>query len=326
MTTEQPAPQGTIGTTWLVGDVGATNARFGLVSPDGAVLHSSNFACADFAEIGDALDAYLAMGGDLPMPRLGALAIAALITGDQIRMTNHPWNFSVAVLRDRLGLERLVAINDFTAVALALPRLTAGDRMAVGGGAPVAGRPIGVLGPGSGLGVSGLIPAGSGWVPLAGEGGHVTMAAANERESAVLELMRRGFDHVSAERCLSGPGLVNLYNSLAALDRVPAAAYTAAQITDPEIGARDLLCHEATAMFCAMLGTIAGDLALTLGARGGVYISGGIVPRLGARFVESGFRERFEAKGRLRPYLAAIPTYVVTHKLPAFLGCATALS
>src|SRR6266851_721755 len=195
-------------TTWLVGDVGATNARFGLVAPDGAVLHSATFACADF-----------------------------------------------------------------TAVALALPRLTAADRMPVGGGAPVAGRPIGVLGPGSGLGVSGMIPAGSGWVALAGEGGHVTMAAANERESAVLELMRRRLDHVSAERCLSGPGLVNLYNSLAALDRVPAAPYTAAQITDPDTAARDPLCREATAMFCAMLGTVAGDLALTLGAQGGVYIA-----------------------------------------------------
>src|SRR6266481_3582905 len=314
------------GTTWLVGDVGATNARFGLVSPDGAVLHSSNFACADFPEIGLAIEAYLAMRGELPTPRQGALAIAALITGDQIRMTNHPWSFSVSALRDRFGLERLVVINDFTAVALALPRLTPSDRMAVGGGAPVAGRPIGVLGPGSGLGVSGLIPAGSGWVPLAGEGGHVTMAAANEREGAVLELMRRRFDHVSAERCLSGPGLVNLYNSLAALDRVPAAQYTAAQITDLETAAKDPLCQEATAMFCAMLGTVAGDLALTLGAQGGVYIAGGIVPRLGARFVESGFRARFEAKGRLSPYVAAIPTFVVTHPLPAFLGCVAALA
>ena len=317
---------GAIGATWLVGDVGATNARFGLVSPDGAVLHSGNFECADFAEVGEAIEAYLAMRGTLAIPRLGALAIAALITGDHIRMTNHPWSFSVAALRDRLHLERLVAINDFTAVALALPRLTAEDRMPVGGGAPVEGRPIAVLGPGSGLGVSGLIPAGSGWAPLAGEGGHVTMAAANERESAVLELMRRRFDHVSAERCLSGPGLVNLYNSLAALDGVPAAPYSAAQITDPDTSARDPLCREATAMFCAMLGTVAGDLALTLGAEGGVYIAGGIVPRLGSRFVESGFRQRFEDKGRLRSYLAAIPTFVVTHPLPAFLGCAAALA
>ena len=152
------------------------------------------------------------------------------------------------------------------------------------------------------------------------------MAPATERESAVLDLMRARFDHVSAERCLSGPGLVNLYNSLAALDGVPAAPYTAAQITDPEIGAQDTLCREATAMFCAMLGTVAGNLALTLGAQGGVYIAGGIVPRLGSRFAESGFRERFEAKGRMRPYLAAIPTYVMTHRLPAFLGCAAALA
>ena len=313
-------------TVWLVGDVGATNARFGLVSPDGAVLHSSTFADADFATIAEAIRAYLAQPASLPKPRAGCIAIAAPVGGDVIRMTNHSWHFSVAALRGELGFERLEVINDFTAAALALPRLGPNDRMPVGGGAPVSGRPIAVLGPGSGLGVSGLIPLGSRWSPLTGEGGHVTMAALTERENAVLQWMRRHFDHVSAERCLSGPGLVNLYNALAALDAVPAASYTAAQITDPAIGARDPLCREATAMFCAMLGTVAGDLALTLGAQGGVYIAGGIVPRLGARFVESGFRARFEAKGRLSPYVAAIPTYVMTHRLPAFLGCAAALA
>jgi glucokinase len=163
------------------------------------------------------------------------------------------------------------------------------------------------------------------WVALSGEGGHATMAPATARESAVLDLMRTRFDHVSAERCLSGPGLVNLYNGLAALDGVPAAPYTPAQITDPEIGSHDRLCREATAMFCAMLGTVSGNLALTLGAQGGVYIAGGIAPKLGSRLAESEFRERFEAKGRMRPYLAAIPTYVITHRLPAFLGCAAAL-
>jgi glucokinase len=321
-----PGSQGRVALTWLVGDVGATNARFGLVSPDGGLLHSSTYAAADFAEIGAAIAAYLATRGDLPMPRLGALAVAAPISGDRIAMTNHPWSFSVAALRDRLGFERLIAINDFTAVALALPRLSAEDRMPVGGGAPVEGRPIAVIGPGSGLGVSGLIPAGSEWVALAGEGGHVTMAPGDARESAVLELMRRRFGRVSAERCLSGPGLVNLYDSLAALDRVPAAPYTAAEIIDPDTGAKDPLCREATAMFCAMLGTVAGDLALTLGAGGGVYIAGGIVGRLGTRFVDSLFRERFEAKGRMGALVAAIPSYVVTHKLPAFLGCAAALA
>jgi glucokinase len=321
--TERARPDGT---TWLVGDVGGTNARFGLVSHDGEISHSSTFAVADFAEIGDAIDAYLAQRGTLAMPRAGALAIAAVIRGDQIRMTNHPWSFSLAALQQRLGFARLVALNDFTAMALALPRLSEGERMAVGGGAPVAATPIAVLGPGSGLGVSGLIPAGSGWVPLTGEGGHATMVPANERENAVLEVMRRRFDHVSAERCLSGPGLINLYESLAALDRVPATPYTASQITDLETGAKDPLCGEATAMFCAMLGTVAGNLALTLGAEGGVYIAGGIVPRLGARFADSSFRERFEAKGRMGAYLKAIPCYVVTHKLPAFLGCAAALA
>jgi glucokinase len=313
-------------TVWLVGDVGATNARFGLVSPDGAIRHSSTFADSDFATIGDAIRSYLAQSGSSVAPRIGCLAIAAPATGDEIRMTNHPWSFSVAALRAELDFDRLEIINDFTAVALALPLLTPADRIQIGGGAPAAGRPIAALGPGSGLGASGLIPAGSRWLPLTGEGGHVTMPAATERENGVLERMRRHFDHVSAERCLSGPGLVNLYNALAALDGVPAAPYTAAQITDPATMRRDPLCREATAMFCAMLGTVAGDLALTLGAQGGVYVAGGIVPRLGAHFADSGFRARFEAKGRLSPYLAAIPTYVVTHKLPAFLGCAAALA
>lgn len=321
-----PATRPPLTATWLVGDVGATNARFGLVSPEGALLHSSIVPAADFPEISAAIAAYLAKRGEFPTPRRGALAIAAPVLGDRIAMTNHPWSFSVTELRDRLGFEELLAINDFTAVALAVPRLSAADRMPVGGGAPAARQPIGVIGPGSGLGVSGLIPAGSGWVALAGEGGHVTMPPETERESAVLELLRRRFGHVSAERCVSGPGLVNLYQSLAALDGLPAAPYTPAQIVDPDTGAADPLCREATAMFCAMLGTVAGDLALTLGARGGIYIAGGIVGRLGTRFVDSPFRERFEAKGRMGALVAEIPSYVVTHKLPAFLGCAAALA
>jgi glucokinase len=311
----------------LVGDIGATNARFGLVSPAAGLLHTRTYAVEDHSSIEHAIAAYLAERGALPMPREGALAIASPVTGDRITMTNHPWSFSVAALRARLGFERLEVINDFTAVALALPHLGAADRVAVGGGAPVEGTAMAVLGPGSGLGVSGLVPApGGGWVPLTGEGGHVSLPAESERESALLSHMRRQFDHVSAERVLSGPGLVNIYNALAALEGVPAKSYTAAQITDPATGAADPLCAEATQLFCAMLGTVAGDLALTLGAHGGVYVAGGIVPKLGAAFARSPFRERFEAKGRLRAYLAPIPSYVVTHPLPAFLGCAALLA
>ena len=152
------------------------------------------------------------------------------------------------------------------------------------------------------------------------------MAPATDREGAVLDRMRRHFDHVSAERALSGPGLVNLYNALAQLDAVPARGYTAAQITDLAMRGEDPLCVETTTMFCAMLGTMAGNLALTLGARGGVYIGGGIVPKLGQTFLDSPFRERFEAKGRLQVISQAIPTFVVTHPLPAFLGCAALLA
>jgi len=290
------------------------------------VLHSRTVADMDYPTIEAALAAFLEERGALSMPRQGAIAIASPITGDQVAMTNHPWRFSIRELQEQFGFERLDVINDFTALALALPRLRPEDRLAVGGGGGVTGMPIGVLGPGSGLGVSGLMPSKSGWIPLTGEGGHATMAPAGDRESAVLDRMRRHFDHVSAERVLSGPGLVNLYDTLAELDSIPTRGYTAPQITDLAARAEDPLCVETLAIFCAMLGTMAGNLALTLGARGGVYIGGGIVPRLGQTFIDSPFRERFEAKGRFRSYLEAIPTFVVTHPLPAFLGCTALLA
>lgn len=321
MTSTLPSPA-----TWLVGDIGGTNARFGLVSPDGKLLHSRTLPDQDYRTIEEAIAAFLAERGTLSMPHQGAIAIASAITGDRVTMTNHPWSFSVSELKTRFGFERFEVINDFTALALALPRLGPEDRVAVGEGTAVAGAPIAVLGPGSGLGVSGLVPSGSRWIALSGEGGHATMCPATDRESAVLARMRSHFDHVSGERVLSGPGLVNLYNTLAQLDGVPALGFTAAQITNLAIRGEDPLCVETTHLFCAMLGTVAGNLALTLGARGGVYIGGGIVPRLGQTFIESEFRKRFEAKGRLLTYLQPIPTFVVTNTLPAFLGCAALLA
>ena len=314
------------GETWLVGDIGATNARFGLVSPSGKLLHWHSYACEHYPTIDDALAQYLGEGAGLPMPRQAAIAVASPVTGDWVAMTNHPWRFSIAVLKARFDFERLEVINDFTALALALPRLGPDDRMTIGGGVAVPGTPLAVLGPGSGLGVSGLVSCGAGWVALTGEGGHATMAPATDRESFVLDHLRRHFDHVSAERVLSGPGIVNLYNTLTELDGVPSHGYTAAQVTDLAMRGEDPVCAETTTMFCAMLGTMAGNLALTLGARGGVFIGGGIVPRLGRFFADLPFRARFQAKGRFEPYLAAIPTHVVTHQLPAFIGCAAVLA
>jgi glucokinase len=308
----------------LVGDIGATNARFALVAPGGDVTETRVLLCDDYPTIGDAITAYLAeVGGTKPVEAV--LAVAASPTGDEVSMTNHPWTFSIRALRQRLGLRRLRVINDFHANAAAVPYLAANERVQVGPGAPVADAPIGVIGPGTGLGVSALVATAKGPKPIPGEGGHVTMPPADARESAVLELMRARYDHVSAERVLSGPGLVNLYNVLCELSHVPAAPLTAAQITDPKTGAGDPCAKEATAMFCAMLGTIAGNLALTLGARGGIYIAGGIVPKLGPAFAQSQFRERFEAKGRFRSYLAPIPTYVVVRPFAAFLGASKLL-
>lgn len=307
----------------LIADVGATNARFALIGAAPGFQRVRVLACEDYGSIEDAIAAYL--GDELAPAGIGrveaaALAVAGPVTGDEVSLTNHPWSFSIDALRRHLAVERLVVVNDFTAVALATPHLKAGESHQVGGGAARAGAPIGVLGPGSGLGVGGLVPVPGGWLPVAGEGGHATMAPATAREGVVLDRLRARFDHVSAERVLSGPGLVTLYNTLAEIDGVPAAAYTAAQITDAGIGERDPHCREAVDMFCAMLGTVAGNLALTFGALGGVHVAGGIVPKLGTVFASSAFRERFESKGRLRPYLAGIATFVVAHPFPAFLG------
>ena len=313
----------------LIADVGATNARFAVVSPDGGLQRPRVLACEDYPTIQGAIAVYLVE--ELPLTDVrrleaAALAIAGPVTGDRVTLTNHPWSFSIDELRGALEVEHLHVVNDFAAVAAAMPHLETDERTQIGAGEPLPGAVIGVLGPGSGLGIGGLVPSATGWMPLPGEGGHATMAAANARESAVLDRMRARYDHVSAERILSGPGLVDLCNTLAEIDGVPAEPFTAAQITDPAICECNSHCREAVEIFCAMLGTVAGNLALTLGARGGVYVAGGIVPKLGSRFAASAFRERFEAKGRLRPYLAQIPTYVVTHPFPAFLGLAALLT
>jgi glucokinase len=312
-------------TDWgLVGDIGATNARFALVAPDGALTLTRVLLCDDYPTIADAIAAYLQeANGEKPVAAV--LAVAATPTGDEVSMTNHPWTFSIKALRQTIGLERLKVVNDFHANAAVVPYLASNERTQIGPGAPVSDAPIGVIGPGTGLGVSALVPTPDGPKPIPGEGGHVTMSPADARESAVLDIMRERYDHVSAERLLSGPGLVNLYNTLCELSHVKAAPLTAAQITDPKIGATDPCAQEATAMFCAMLGTIAGNLALTLGARGGIYIAGGIVPKLGDAFPQSQFRARFEAKGRFRDYLMAIPTYIIVRPFAALLGAAKLL-
>jgi glucokinase len=309
----------------LVGDIGATNARFALVAPSGVTTRARTYALNDFRSLSETIDAYLDEEAPTTKPVQAVLAVASPITGDQVTLTNHPWTFSIEAVRQHFGLKRLRVLNDFAANAVAIPHLSEEDRVQIGVGTPVANTAVGLIGPGTGLGVSALIPTSQGATPVEGEGGHVTVAPADAYESRVLDLMRTRYDHVSAERVLSGSGLVNLYNVLCELARVTAAPFTPTQITSPHIWEEDPRTREATGMFCAMLGTVAGNLALTLGARGGIYIAGGIVPKLGHIFAETAFRTRFEAKGRFRSYLTEIPTYVIVRPLPALLGAAALL-
>lgn len=303
----------------LIADLGATNARFALVDADGIDAPLA-LRCAAYPDLFSAANDYLEKVAPALRPDRAAIAIACPITGDYVEMTNHAWSFSTAELKESLALDRLDVVNDFTAQALAIRHLTDFDRVQIGPGEPEAGGPIAVLGPGTGLGVSGLVPSGADWTPITGEGGHVTMCAVNDREDDVMRRLRQRFNHVSAERVLSGMGLTNLYEALAAIDDIDVPQRDPREVSDAAIASADEHAVEAVAMFCAMLGTVAGNLALTLGSTGGVYVAGGIAPKLGERFLNSDFRERFEAKGRFRDYLSPIPTYLVTHPTPAFLG------
>lgn len=315
-------------TARLIADIGGTNARFALLDDVG--WHDEIvLACADYPDIVAATEHYLGSVGAVHgagRPLEAAMAIAGPITGDIVRLTNHVWQFSAAQIRQRLRWRRLILVNDFTALAMAIRNLPQQELEQIGGGRAVPNMPVALLGPGTGLGVSGLIPAGPHWIPLQGEGGHVTLSVMNEREMAVLKQLHQRFSHVSAERVLSGPGLVNLYDALCAIEGVVPKILTPPEVTRRAKEGSCRICLETVGIFCALLGTLAGNLVLTLGAVGGAYIGGGIVPSLGGMFASSHFRDRFEDKGRFADYLARVPTYVIRTELPAFLGLATAFT
>ncbi len=308
----------------LLADIGGTNARFALQTGPGRFDNIEVLACAAHATLADAIGTYL----DGPEARAlapdgirhAAIAIANPVEGDVVSMTNHHWSFSISELRARRDLATLLVVNDFAALAMALPHLQAGQRERVGGGVELEDRPIGLIGPGTGLGVSGVVPAGGGrWIALAGEGGHASFAPANRDEVVILEALWEEFGHVSSERLLSGMGLELIHRALCGQ-----------RLAAPEITRRALdgssACRRTVESFCAILGSVAGNVALTLGATGGMYIGGGIVPRLGTLFTESAFRARFEDKGRLSGYLARIPTWVITEPYPALAGVAAMLA
>jgi glucokinase len=281
--------------------------------------------CADYPSLRAAAQAYLdavpARMPDLPAVRHAAIAIATPVEGDAVAMTNHHWSFSIESFKRELNLLALEVVNDFTALAMSLPYLAPHQRVQVGGGSPRPGAPVGLVGPGTGLGVSGLVHARSGWTALASEGGHVSFAPNSDLEVSLLHAMRREWPHASAERLLSGAGLEFIHRVVSG-----GRARTAPDITRLALDGACGDCLLTVDTFCAMLGSVAGNVALTLGATGGIYIGGGIVPRIAALLERSPFRARFEAKGRLSTYLARIPTYWIAEPYPAFFGVSAVLS
>jgi glucokinase len=303
----------------LVADIGGTNARFALCGPDGKLEAEQTLEVAGYPGVVEAARAYLA-GRQVAY---AVFAVATHVDSDWIHLTNAPWAFSVRATEAALGLKRLAAINDFTAQALAVPRLAPADRVELGGEAPQAGAAIAVLGPGTGLGAAGLLPVQGIWHPVPSEGGHVSLATHDERDAAVLACLQRRFGHVSNERVLSGPGLVNLATALATLDGATLAIGDPREVSRRAASGECRFCQEALQRFSSFLGAAAGDLALMFCALGGVYLGGGLVKRLGGLFDVDRFRASFVAKGRFVEYLSRIPTYLVTRRDPGLLGAAS---
>ena len=307
-------------TICLVADVGGTKTRLALLQPgdppgDAIVLRNEQYD-----GLGALTQAYLEQARPASRPTAAAYCVACPVEGDTFTLTNRDWTTSISRLREELGVGQLEVVNDFTAIAMSVPYLTAEDVEQVGGGQAKPQGAIGVIGPGTGLGVSGVVSAGQQWVPLHSEGGHITMPQRTDREAAVAAWIRKRHGNASAERAVSGPGLVNLYEALCAAD-----GHTSAHLQPREIAARaaegdDDTCVEATRMFASILGTVAGDLALTIGAKGGVYVGGGVIWNMDEAFDRNIFRAAFDAKGRLSSFVTPIPIYLIKHRWPALVG------
>ncbi|MGD1878953.1 MAG: glucokinase [Kiloniellaceae bacterium] len=309
--------------TALLADVGGTNARFALMQngQPGPALH---LAVADYPTAYDAVAAAMMQFGCRQVPQAAVFAFAGPVDDARAVMTNAGWDTTIGELRQRFGFSHVRLLNDYAAMALALTHFTDGDTLGIGPTQPAAHGPRAVFGPGSGLGVAALVPAEPHDVPLISEGGHATMPAADALEAELLAVLREDFGHVSAERLLSGPGLANIHRGLARLQGATSAPLSAAEITRRGLDGSDDLCRLALDRFCLFLGSFAGNVALSYGAQGGVFLAGGILPRFPDFLAASGFRARFEDKGRFRDYLAAIPTWLIVRPDAAFVGLAAA--
>ena len=312
--------------TGLVGDVGGTNARLALTDGQGHIRNPRTFACKDYASLADIVAEYIETTAGRKRPPRAVLAVAGPVVDGEIEFTNLDWTVSEGDLLAHFEFEAVELINDFAAQALACPLLEGPDLRVLGPSLRRGSResPMLALGAGTGFGVAGLARSERGDVPVPTEGGHAGFAPSDEVEVEVYRRLAAKYGRVSIERILSGQGLYDLYTILAALKGQAPALADEADVTQQGL-AGDPLASETLDRFALILGSVAGDLALTFGARGGVYVSGGIAPRMAERLAAGGFRARFEDKGRLSDYVRDIPTYLVLHPYPAIVGAAQAL-
>jgi glucokinase len=303
----------------VVADIGGTNIRLAVCCNEtGETSQLRTFACAEFVTLDAALFQYFATLSE-PVSVL-CLGIACPVEDDLVAMTNLSWKFSQKALKEKLQLKELYVINDYTAISLAVPYLSDSDKVKIGQGEAQKHGVTAVFGPGTGLGVSHIIHIGQKWISLDGEGGHVSFAPNNQEQADVLLLLQEQFGHVSAERLLSGQGLVNIYHALCRLEGKQVEFHEPKQVTKAGLSEECELANRSLHLFCQVMGGFGGNLAMNLACTGGVYIAGGIVPRFVEFFENSEFRQFFEDKGRFQDYLKTIPTYLITNENPGLLG------
>ena len=308
----------------VVADIGGTNARFAVADLETLELSEiMHFLCSEHPTLACAASAYLE--GLKESPSHAALAVAAPVVGEEISLTNSPWSFTRAALCRATGLEGALVLNDFQALALSLPNLSSSELHQIGGSDPVPRAAKLVLGPGTGFGVAGLVWTGTEWVAVPSEGGHMSLAAHTARECELAEQLRSGRPHLSVERALSGPGLADLYRAVAALHGETQELLAPSEVLTRGISGNDKTAMEALGQFVSWLGGFAGDAALLFGARGGVYLGGGIAPKMLDALSTGIFLSAFQDKGRMRNYLASIPVYVILAEHATLKGAAAGL-
>ena len=315
----------------LVADVGGTNARFAVVDLErGSLCHVVYYSVEDYAIFADVLAEFSAhvssAGSWAKTPQGACLAVAGPVDGSVLKFTNSPWEIDVNGIEAQLEGAPLHIINDFAAVGYATTRLSPDDYLQLGGGASNPAKPVAVLGPGTGLGVCAGVPCQEHKVVIEAEGGHADYAPVDAQEIAVLNILLQRFGRVSYERLLSGAGILSTYQALAELALREPVHERPEDVYQAAMDGSDTLAMRTLQLFCRILGSFAGNLALTLGARGGVFIAGGIAPKVLSILQQSEFRNRFESKGRLRGFLADIPVQVITAKDIGLKGAAAYLA